>query len=183
MGDLRAVEHHFAGGFGVQAHQRFHQLRAPGAHQAVDAQHLAAVQREGNVIHRVAAAQPGQLVVDDFQHRLRRARIGLFFDGELCVADHALNDPVDLNVPDESRVDPATVTQNGHPVANAHDLFQTMGNVDDGYALRAQILDQLEEYLDLGVGERGGRLVHDEYAQFLLEHRLADLDDLLLADA
>ena len=167
----------------MQAHQRFHQLRAPGAHQAVDAQYLAAVQREGNVVHRVAAAQPGQLVVDDFQHRLRRARIGLFFDGELCVADHALNDPVDLNVPDESRVDPAAVAQNGHPVANAHDLFQTMGNVDDGYALRAQIFDQLEEYLDLGVGERGGRLVHDEYAQFLLEHRLADLDDLLLADA
>ena len=57
-----------------------------------------------------------------------------------------------------------------------------MRDVDHADAARAQALEDAEERLDLGVGERGRRLVEDEDAR-LLRERLGDLDELLLADA
>ena len=42
------------------------------------------------------------------------------------------------------------------------DFVQPMGNVDDAHALRSQSRDDLEQALDLAIGERRRRLVHDQ---------------------
>ena len=57
-----------------------------------------------------------------------------------------------------------------------------MRDVDHADAARAQLVEDAEERLDFGVGERGGRLIQNEDARFLRE-RLGDLDELLLPDA
>src|SRR5690349_1225705 len=57
-----------------------------------------------------------------------------------------------------------------------------MGDVDGGYAVSLQLLDQAKERLRLAFGDGGGGLVHDEDAS-LLGHCLGDLDHLASADA
>ena len=56
-----------------------------------------------------------------------------------------------------------------------------MGNEDDGRALIAQFAGDGVEVLALALGERGGRLVHDEYLR-VHGQRLGDLHQLLLGD-
>ena len=46
---------------------------------------------------------------------------------------------------------------------------------------RPEAADELEEHVDLGVVERGGRLVHDEHLR-VERQRLGDLDHLLAGD-
>ena len=53
-----------------------------------------------------------------------------------------------------------------------------MADKEDGDALSLQIADQLEQFLSLVGGERRGRLVHDEDANFQRD-RLGDFDRLL----
>ena len=63
-----------------------------------------------------------------------------------------------------SGVDPATVAQDGHPVAHAEDLIQPVRDVDDGDAIASEEADDFHQALDLAGLERRGRLVHDHDA-------------------
>ena len=56
-----------------------------------------------------------------------------------------------------------------------------MGDEDDAQPLIAQLADDREQGLDLGLGQRRGRLVHDDHAR-LHRQRARDLDHLLLGD-
>jgi hypothetical protein len=76
----------------------------------------------------------------------------------------------------------ASVPHHRHAIADAGDLLQAVGDVDDGRARGAQALDGGEELVDLRGREGGGRLVHDEDAH-LLGEGLRHLDHLLMGDA
>ena len=56
-----------------------------------------------------------------------------------------------------------------------------MADVDDADALLGQVAHDLEQLLDLAVGDRGGGLVHDQYAA-VEGDGLDDLHHLLLGD-
>jgi hypothetical protein len=56
-----------------------------------------------------------------------------------------------------------------------------VGDVDDARALGFEGADDLEQMLDLALGQRGGRLVHDENVGIVAD-RLGDLDHLPVGD-
>jgi hypothetical protein len=68
------------------------------------------------------------------------------------------------------------------PAGDLGQLLQPVRDVDDPDAAVAEVADHREQLLDLGVRQRGGRLVHHEDAR-PQRQRLRDLDELLLADA
>ena len=77
--------------------------------------------------------------------------------------------------------DQRAVAQHGHAVGELEDLRELVADVDDADAAVAQALDHDHQAADVGVGERRGRLVHDEDAGVLGE-RLGDLDPLAVGD-
>ena len=77
--------------------------------------------------------------------------------------------------------DVAAVAHHRDALAEREDLVQPVRDEEHRGALGAQRLDDAEEAVDLGRGERGGGLVHHDHAR-LGRERLRDLDDLLVGD-
>ena len=101
-----------------------------------------------------------------------------FVDG---APDHAVDDLVAGRLGHRAGVDVAPVAHHGDAVGDQRQLFQPVRDVDDADAAVAELADDAEQFLDLRLGERGGRLIHDEH--FGVERqRLGDLDHLLLGD-
>ncbi len=67
-------------------------------------------------------------------------------------------------------------------IGQPEDFGHAVRNVDDGHAALLQVADDAEEPLRLTVGQRGGRLVHDEQVGLAAE-RLGDFDALALGEA
>ena len=98
-------------------------------------------------------------------------------------ADHLLDDLRQLDRPAlavEMPGQPA-VAQHRHAVADGGGLFQPVGDEHDGDAVLAQPVHDRHQPLHLGLGQRRGRLVHDDEAA-LQRQRAGDLDQLLLGD-
>ena len=71
--------------------------------------------------------------------------------------------------------------KHGHPVGDRLNLRHSMRDVDEGDALGAETLDQVEKARGFGALERRRRLVHHQDAR-VDRKRLGDLDHLLLGD-
>ena len=71
----------------------------------------------------------------------------------------------------------APVTQDQRAVGDLEDLAQPVRDVDDRHALVGEGADETEEPLDLALGERRGRLVHDQDPR-RRPQGLGDLHDL-----
>jgi hypothetical protein len=54
------------------------------------------------------------------------------------------------------------VPKNRHIVGNREDFIHLVGDVDDAHAMRLEVRDDSKEVIYLSLGERGGRLVHDQ---------------------
>ena len=74
------------------------------------------------------------------------------------------------------------VAQHRHPVGEQEHLLEPVADVDDGDAAVPQQPDDIEQPLDIVLGQRRGRLVHDQDAG-IVGKRLGDLDPLAIADA
>ncbi len=73
----------------------------------------------------------------------------------------------------------APVAQHGDAVDDLRHLVETVRDVDDADAGSLQVVDHLEQQSRLLLGERGGRLVHDEHFG-VQRQRLGDLHHLAL---
>src|SRR5690606_38141459 len=73
------------------------------------------------------------------------------------------------------------VAQDAYAVGQLEHFFQPVADVDNGYAALAQRSHDFEQLVDIGFGQRGGRLVHYQDAG-VHRQRLGDLDALALAD-
>ena len=96
--------------------------------------------------------------------------------------DHLLDHPFERDVLDQGVRLAAAVSQDGHVVADAQNLLESVRDIDDGDALRLEIADDAEQDFHLRGAERGRRLVHDQDID-LGGEGFGDLDDLLLANA
>ena len=74
------------------------------------------------------------------------------------------------------------VAQHGHPVGQLEQLFQAVGDKQNGGAILAQPAHDAEQVGHLGERQGGGGLVHDQNARVDRE-RAGNLDHLLLGDA
>jgi hypothetical protein len=79
------------------------------------------------------------------------------------------------------RRDLAAVAEDRARVAQPVDLVHPVRDVDQRAALRAQIVDELEQHFRLAMRQRAGRFVERDHAR-VAHQRLADLDHLALRD-
>ena len=80
-----------------------------------------------------------------------------------------------------TRPDVVAVADHRDPVGDPPELVHPVRDVDDAGVRPHEPADQVVQDLDLGVVERGRRLVHDQQLR-VVGQRLADLDHLLLGD-
>ena len=131
VADHLAFQRHGAALAGACAEQRFQQLGTARAQQARNAQDLAFMQVEGNIMDVVA--QVIQVLHDQ----------NFFADGSLLrretvcqfTADHQADDFIHIRFCGAHRLDERTVAHDSDIIRNAEDFLHLMGNVDDAFPL------------------------------------------------
>ncbi|MND92340.1 hypothetical protein D3C80_844950 [compost metagenome] len=143
---------------GAGAVDELHQLGTPGPHQAAEAQNFPLAQGETHPAH----AGTGQILhlQADGTELACEARI-LFLQP---ATHHHLDDPVFVELAHRLLAYPFAIAQHGDPVADLEDLLEAVGDVNDAATLLAQLADDHEQLLCLGVGQGVGGLVHDDDA-------------------
>ena len=145
------TEPDLAAGLRSGAGQHLQQLGAAGTHQPVEAEDLARVQLEGDVVEQEAAAQPRQRHVLDAQQRLAGRMLRPREQRGRRAADHLLDDPGDVDVRRPRVRHDATVAQHRDAVADPEQLLELVRDVDDRDAAGLQVADDPEQALDLGL--------------------------------
>ena len=169
----------------VQPHDALEDFRASCAHEPVNAENLAFLEVEAQAIKKPAATLLWQREILDFKHDLALLPVNPFLALRirLLCADHLLDDPWHIDVSDGGARNELAVSKDRHEVADLHDLFETVRDVDDGDAFRRQLAHDLEKNLHFLRRKRGSRLVHDEDLEVVLYEVACDLDHLLLSHA
>jgi hypothetical protein len=171
--------------FGPQlAEQGAGEFELAAAHEAIDAEHLAAARGEGHVAIGGAERQAAGFE-HDRRGRLARqadlAEIALF---ELLApgADHPLDDPalVDLGGHRRGR-DFAAIAENRDLVRHFQDVVEEMRNKDQAAAALLELDQHVEQPLDFRRRQSRCRLVENDDARAGEEHA-GELDELLHAD-
>jgi hypothetical protein len=160
-------------------------LGAAGADQAGEAQDLALADLEADVVedHGVWVARVAGTA--QALHLEGGGTLGVAAAaGEKAVdlaSDHHADDSVDGDRRHLGRASEPSVTQHGDTVADRQHLVEPVGNEDDGDPPLLQVTDNGEEAADLGLGEGGSGLVHDDELG-LHREGAGDLHHLLLGD-
>ena len=144
----------------VHAEDGPRRLRAARAHQSGDAEDLARAHGKGNVLHLLAGVQ--------MLHAQKFIAQGHMDLGEFLLqlaAHHVADDLVDAYIRHVHGGDVLAVAHDGGAVADLLDFFKAVGDVYDGHAAFLEHADDAKQRVDLAVGQRRGRLVHDEYAR------------------
>ena len=118
-----------------------------------------------------------------FQHDLAVINTWLSFRVFLghLTADHQLDQLIHGRFRrDQSRY-VLSIADNLDTVAQAEDLFQSVGNVNDGYTLFTEKFHYLEHILHFVGCQRSAWLIHDQYFRILL-NGLGNLDHLLISN-
>ena len=120
---------------------------------------------------------PSRVQILDLEHHVadRHLLLGEHL-GDLA-ADHHADDVVAGDIVGGVGADVLAVAKHRELVGDLEQLVHLVGDVDDAFALRAQTADDLEQMRHLGLGQRRGRLVHDQDVGFV-GHGLGDLDHL-----
>ena len=172
-------------GVGVaQADERLDQLGLAVALDAGDAQDLALVDGEGDVVEHAAYAagrrasrrsstvRTGRSVTVD-SAGLRRGQLA---------ADHQLGELARGGLGGDGRADRRAAADDGDLVGDRQHLAQLVRDEDDGQALGLELAQVVEERVDLLRDQHGGRLVEDQGAGAAVED-LEDLHALAVGDA
>ena len=141
------------------------------------AEDLARAHREGDVLERAFAAEAG-----DLEDGFPRLRPPLRVDGAQRTPDHHLDGAIPVELGGRMHADQVPIAQDRDAVGDPVDLLHPVADEHHGDAPRLQGGDDGEQPLDLALGERRGRLVHDQHLG-LDRQRPRDLDELLLGGA
>ena len=136
-----------SGVHGQLAEDDLGQLAAAGADEPREADDLAGLDVERD------ALVPVTLDVPDLDHDAVRRGAVAVEDLAQVAADHVADDLVLGQRRSLLDHDQLAVAQDGHAVGDAHDLVESMADVDDGHALGAEPAHECEELFDLLVGQ------------------------------
>ena len=174
--DFLPIQQHLAAGHAVGADDGAHRLSAPSAHQAGEAQHLARMQGEGNVVHIVGGEVAHlQQHIPDLLVAVQRA-----VDIAKIAAHHHADQLSLVNLAGLDGVHIAAVLEDRDLVGDLKDLAHAVGHVDDDLVLVAQPADDAEQAVDLRIAKARGGLVKADDAQVLAAVGLHDLHHLLV---
>ncbi|MND83307.1 hypothetical protein D3C80_751620 [compost metagenome] len=147
---LPAIDIDMAGGVSMLAHHTLEKLGTSRAHKAVNAQNFACAHSQGDVINCKPARRTRQgdvfsakpFCTDLVGHRLGEV-LGIG-------ADHRTHNPLRIDIFDLFLAGDFSVAQNRDVIANPHQFFKTMRNIDDCNALAFQLGNHLEQNIDFG---------------------------------
>ena len=179
VGDILAAQRHRAAIALIQAGERVNELRLSVAVDTGDTEYLASACIKADVVHGVAlVGMRGHTQIPDLQHHIRG--LGrLLYDLQLHrAAHHHVGQLLLVGVAGVHGTHIAALTQNRHPVRHRHDLVELVGDEEDGFPLRRQVLHNGHQLVDLLGRQHGGGLVEDEDLVVAVEH-LQDLGTLL----
>ena len=186
--DLASVQHGAAGdpaapGTAEQAHGK---LGTPGAHQACDADDLAAADVKVDILDDLPVRMLRMIdrPVLDLQRHLADRGLALWKAMLEVAVHHLADDAVLLEHTGLAvqRIDGAAVAQHGDAVGDARHLIELVRDQHRGHALGTKLEQEIEQRRAIAFVEAGGRLVENQEAH-LLGQCLGDLHQLLLADA
>ena len=123
--------------------QRLHELRPPGADEAVEPEDLAAAQGEPDI------GEFGRVVVAfDLQHHVAATWRALGEDVGDLAPDHHLDQRIVGHVGNPALANELAVAKHGVIVGDPEDLVELVADEQDRLALGLQLLDQLVKLLD-----------------------------------
>ncbi len=165
------------------AEQDPRQFELPAAHEAVNAENLAGVHLERDVLQAAGKREPvGLQHHRPIARRRQRDIVGVaFFQRLAALADHRFDQGALAGRGRCRFRDLPAVAEDRHRVRDAQDVLDEMGNEDDAGAFIAQPSQRREQALHLRRRERRSRLVEDDDAGARRQHA-GDLDQLLQAD-
>ncbi|MNC04958.1 hypothetical protein D3C75_524110 [compost metagenome] len=178
IGDLLAVQLDDTVAVISDAEQGLDYVGALGPHQTGDAEDLSLVQVEAHVLD--GGLVLGRQVLDFEDHLFRLVGFLREALGQLAT-DHHADDLIHGHALERLGRHPLAIPQYGDLVTELEDLFHLVGDVDDAAPLVLQLVDDLEEVVDLFLGQGGGGFVHDDDLGVIGEC-LGDLDHLHLGD-
>ena len=159
------------------AEQSLEQLGAAGAHQAGDADDLAAANRETQRMPRPGGH--GQIL--HLQHRVAHRVRPPGVELRHIAAHHQRYHGVVGDRPGAQFAGIGAVAQHQDAIGQPLYLAQAVGDVDDADTTGAQLADDGEQHLGLFAGETGGRFIHDQHAG-IGGQGFGDLHQLAAAD-
>jgi hypothetical protein len=171
--DPLVVDAHLTRPDGQVAGERQAQLRTPRADQPGERDHLTGVHPQRDVADLVG----GQAV--DREHDLVGGHVLAGVHGAEVAPDHHAHHPRLVGLRGVDHADHRAVAQYRHPVGHLEDLGEPVRDVDDGAAVVAQPPDELEQRLDLLLGDGRGRFVERDDPR-LGGQRAQDLHELAL---
>ena len=170
----RTVELDPAAGRAAEPEDALHRLRSAGADEAIEAQDLALLEREGEIGELGGVGE-----ALDLEHGLADGDVALGKDLVDRPADHEAHQVRLAHLGGLAFADLLAVAQADPAVGDAEDLVELVADEEDGAAFVLELLDQLEQLADLVAGQRRGRLVHDDDIGLVAECP-GNLDHVLL---
>ena len=166
---------------GLQARDGLQQLLLSAAGYARDAEYLAGVRREADVVELHDAVDTAHGEVFHLYTGLRVDRVGAGDVERHRVPDHHVRHLLGVRVLCRHVADELPMAEYGDAVGKRLDLVHLVRDDDDSLARIAHIAQHSKELVRLLRGQHGGRLVEDEDVRAAVE-RLDDLHGLLLGD-
>ena len=163
----------------AETEEALHQLRALGTDETGHAQDLASADLEAGVAEALGIDGGKVLHLED--HLAGDVAPGRIEIGELP-AHHLGDDEIRGQALGVPGADVLAVPHDGDLVADAEDLVHLVGDVDDGDALLAKLVNDGKEGLHLRRRQGGGGLVQNQHLA-VGGHGLGDLHQLHLGDA
>ena len=159
MCTLLPLHENLAGVDRVCTENRARHFGAPRPNQSAEAQNLALLQLEIDILDDIAPVE-----VLDFQHHFFAGLLGDFGRGfEDRAAHHHADDLIDRGILRLNGVDVLPVAHHRNPIGDLLQLFQPVRDVHHAHTLGAQVANDAEEFVDFRVGQGRRRLVHDQH--------------------
>ena len=165
----------------LQAGDGFEQLFLSAAGDAGNAENLAGVGGEGDVVELENAVDAAHSEVFYHNARFRIDRVGPVDVQRHGVADHHIGHLLRVGGSGGHVADELPVAQHGHAVGQGFNLVHLVGDDDDRLVVVAHVAQHGEELVGLLRGQHGCRLVEDQDIRAAVED-LHDFDRLLLGD-
>ncbi len=98
------------------------------------------------------------------------------------IPNHLLDDPGHAGLLNGALADKAAIAEDGDVIANLHQLFQPVRDVDNGDATALKLGDNVKQHPHFRLAQRAGGLVHNQHPGVFGE-RTGDLHQLLMTNS
>jgi len=161
----------------IEGKERAEEFAAAGTDEAGDAEDLTTAEFDGSGGGFLRAGE-----IADLEDGFARSADGASVEFVDLASDHELGELGGRGVGGAAGGDADAIAEDGVAIGERLHFLEEVGDVDDGFALIAEVADEGEEFFRIRLTETAGGLVEDENAAAEGEGA-RDFDELLFGDA